>query len=494
MSGVTPADVEAAKAAADDARAASKTAHDDLAKTKADHAAAQEAVKDANAKLKAAADEKSELDQKAAQADADASASKAACDQATSEMNQAEAASALADARATRVQNLHPGQCTPDTAAADADAERARANLDAARARQKEKCAKAADDAKKKKEADEAATEAAGPVADAEAELEEAKQAETAANGAVGDATTDAAAAALAAFMARNKAEALAAQLSAQGTVTAAPAAQSPDTSSSCAVMGTGPAGKQSGGIRADTRKNFTMGGRHAIFQIDGQDQEQIDGNLVEITVGNKISSILGVEMVKISGGKLEEVGGWESKLVLGGDRRFILGARWERNCGLKAESVMTTVKEITMGDAKQHVLLKKFGINPTQSTEATPEMISEAAKVVAEHKDRLKDLRRTLKENLTQATESFEVINTRINYYNAEIKNIRRNIEDKFEKMVSLKIEAKKCQVKSDAFIKYLVQGTCTLKCGQFKGSAKKKYHLAIQAIAQLQGQVKWN
>jgi hypothetical protein len=491
---VSAADVAAAQEAERAAREKSEKAHKALEKAKADQKAAGEKLAAAKKKKEDAEKAKGEADGALAKAKADASSSKAACDQAKSEESNAAAASRFADARAQRVQALNPGQCTPETTSADAAAAQARTDLAAATARRETACAKATEDAKAQKKAEEDVEATSKSLTEANGEVVTATNEDSAAASALKQAVVDADAAALNAFVARTQREAVEKQFSAQGTVAAPQGPKPPQTDVGCPVMAVPPAEPDPGGVRSDTRANFSITGRHAIWQVDGYDYEETQGAAFEVTVGEKVSNLLGIELIKIAGGRFEEVGDWESKLVLGGDRRTIIGKRWERNIGLKAESVLTTVDEYTMRNANQHVAAQKLGLNPSDNETITPEMEEEAAKIVENHKQKLQEVRHQLKMNLAKSMEEFESLMTKVSYWKAEVKNIRWNIEDKFEKCRQLNLEAKKYQMKSDAFIKFLIVGTCTLKAGQFKGKAKSRYNMVAQAMADLQGQVKWN
>jgi hypothetical protein len=195
-----------------------------------------------------------------------------------------------------------------------------------------------------------------------------------------------------------------------------------------------------------------------------------------------------------VIGGKLEEVIGWESKLVIGGDRRLILGPRWERNVGLKAETVNGDSEEVTLSSQQQFVPTINGRSNPSTKTEKCSKLEAESGKVVEQHKAKLKELRKKIKQNFAQATQHYDGVTANIKTYTADIGQLRQNVQTMICKFASLKTEAKKYQMKSDAFIKFMVQGTATLKAGDFKGSAKQKYHLVCDAIAELQGEVKWN
>jgi hypothetical protein len=491
---VTQQEVDAARKAADDAEAASKKAHDDAdAAKKAAEAAKTKAVADRAAADEAAGKVKP-LNDEAGRLEGVSGASGQACTDAQAATARARQAVKTEEGKAARVQAKTPGESNADTEAANQRVEAAKKRLSAAQAKQKKVCAQAEAD---RKAAEAKRAEANAAVAEAEKTDKTADESETAAdkaNGAHTNAVADARTAAMNASVLRGVATNKSKEL--EGQANAAKAGpQSPNVPDSCGAGGVQTPAPPDGGCHSSTRDNVFIEVKGNIIHLFGKDESKtVRGKLGQNVTGFKCTNVLGGEATFVVGGRWDVVIGAETKLVALGDFREISGNRWERNIGLKVEQVKGDVEETLMDGQLQHVPTVNSTIQPTKQVDSTPKAEELVNKYMEKHKGKLADLRKQVKENYKKALEHYDSVKSRMKEYSEDTKKIEAQVQDLIVRAATLKTEAKKYQMKSDAFIKILVNGTAKRKAGRYKDSPNAQYIMCANAIATLQGEVKWN
>lgn len=491
---VTPQEVDAAKKAAEEAEKASKLAHDEVDNTKKAAEAAKTKAAADRAAANAAEAKVAPLSDEAGRLEGVAAASGQACKDAQANTARARQAVKNEEAKAARIQAKTPGETNADTEAAQQRVEAAKKRLSAAQAKQKKVCAQAEADQKaaeaKRAEANAAITEAARTDKIADDSEAAAGKAAGAHSDAVGTARTAAMNASVLRDVATNKSKEL------EGQANAAKAGpQSPNVPDSCGAGGVETPAPPDGGCHSSTRDNLFIDVKGNIIHLFGKDESKtVRGKLGQNVTGFKCTNILGGEATFVVGGRWDVVIGAETKLVALGDFREISGNRWERNIGLKVEQVKGDVEETLMDGQLQHVPTVNSTIQPTKQVDSTPKAEELVNKYMEQHKGKLADLRKVVKENYKKSLEHYSSVKSRVTEYSEDTKKIQAQVQDLIVRAATLKTEAKKYQMKSDAFIKILVNGTAKRSAGRYKDSPNAQYIMCANAIATLQGEVKWN
>lgn len=386
--------------------------------------------------------------------------------------------------------DLYPGECNAATEAVDKEVEAAEARVDKANAaaawaeaeaRETEADARAAEDAARTARAEANAAEWARETAD--------EQAVTALDAARGD-QGDAIRASIEAANAFTHATALRADFEAQAACEPGDE-RWPSLPDAAGHSNQPEPPPKEPGVHGSSLFDFNLTAFNHTWKLSKAKWEKA-ALFLEIILGNYHKFNLGLNELFVAGARQETVVGADFKVTGGNEWRQIRGTRYERNCIVKAESVLGNIDEYVYGNTKKQTPAHSQDANPTVYSDKCPEVKIQSRKVVENFKSKVKNAYFEVQEQAESAEKTISNAWEKIGELNREIKKLGAEIDDCVLKISTYEAKVNDFKIKSSSFVKMLASASIKLSAGKISGKVSGQVKALANSLAEFKGEIK--